>query len=72
VVGRARGTQDRGEALAGLFLISYVGLSLPALGIGIATRYVTPATAMTWLSIVLFAILGTVATLSTRRTPRQR
>jgi MFS family permease len=62
----------RGEALAGLFLISYVGLSLPALGIGIATRYVTSATAMTWLSLVLFAILGTVATLGIRRTPRQR
>ncbi len=37
----------RGEALAGLFLISYVGLSLPAVGIGIVTRYVTATTAMT-------------------------
>jgi MFS family permease len=57
----------RGEALAGLFLISYVGLSLPALSIGIATRYATATTAMTWLAVVLLAILGAVATLSRRR-----
>jgi MFS family permease len=59
---------NRGEALAGLFLISYVGLSLPALGIGVVTRYVTATTAMTWLTVVLLAILGGVAGLSLRRT----
>jgi MFS family permease len=58
----------RGEALAGLFLISYVGLSLPAVGIGIATRYVTATTAMTSLAVVLLVVLGAVATLSRRRT----
>jgi len=58
----------RGEALAGLFLISYVGLSLPALSIGVVTRYATPTTAMTWLTVVLLAILGGVAALSRRRT----
>jgi hypothetical protein len=58
----------RGEALAGLFLISYVGLSLPALSIGIVARYATATAAMTWLAVVLLAILGAVATLSRRRT----
>ncbi|WP_346386313.1 MFS transporter [Nocardioides sp.] len=58
----------RGEALAGLFLISYLGLSLPAVGIGILTRYVSSTTAMTSLAVVVLAILGAVATLSRRRT----
>jgi MFS family permease len=57
----------RGEALAGLFLISYLGLSLPAVGIGIVTRYVTATTAMTSLAVVLLVLLGVVATLSRRR-----
>ncbi|MCW2782616.1 MAG: csbC [Marmoricola sp.] len=59
----------RGEALAGLFLVSYVGLSLPAVSVGIVTRYVTATTAMTWLTVVLLAILVVVATLSRRRSP---
>jgi MFS family permease len=62
----------RGEALAALFLISYLGLSLPAVSIGIATRYVTATTAMTSLTVVLLAILGAVATLSRRGTSGQR
>jgi MFS family permease len=61
----------RGEALAGLFLVSYVGLSLPAVSIGIASRYVTPTTAMTSLAVVLLVVLGVVAALS-RRTTRSR
>jgi predicted MFS family arabinose efflux permease len=59
----------RGEALAGLFLISYLGLSLPAVGIGIVTRYVTATTAMTALAVVLLVLLGAVATLSRDREP---
>ena len=62
----------RGEALAGLFLISYLGLSLPAVGIGIFTRYVTATTAMTSLAVVLLLVLGAVATLIRRRTSSQR
>jgi predicted MFS family arabinose efflux permease len=57
----------RGEALAGLFLISYLGLSLPAVGIGIVTNYFTATTAMTALAVVLLALLGAVATLSRHR-----
>jgi MFS family permease len=63
----------RGEALAGLFLVSYVGLSLPAVSIGIASRYVTATTAMTSLAVVLLVVLGVVAALSRRTTdPSQK
>jgi len=55
---------QRGEALAGLFLISYLGLSLPALGLGLVTRYISSVTAMTWLAGILLVILGGVAGLS--------
>jgi MFS family permease len=51
----------RGEALAGLFLISYVGLSVPAVGIGIATRTIAPTAAMTWFTALLLVLLGGVA-----------
>jgi hypothetical protein len=36
----------RGEALSGLFLICYVGMSLPAVGIGIAVNYISLTTAV--------------------------
>ncbi|MCO5994938.1 MFS transporter [Actinoallomurus rhizosphaericola] len=54
----------RGEALAGLFLISYLGLIIPAVGIGVATRSVTATTAMTWFTGVLLVVLAGVAALS--------
>ncbi|WP_233507883.1 hypothetical protein [Spongiactinospora gelatinilytica] len=55
------------EALAGLFLISYVGLSPPAIGVGIATRFVPATTAMGWLTGVLVVLLAAFAVLSRRR-----
>ncbi|MBM0277314.1 MFS transporter [Micromonospora tarensis] len=58
----------RGEALAGLFLIGYLGLSLPALGIGIATRAVSTATAMDWFTGLLLVMLAGVAVLFRRGT----
>jgi hypothetical protein len=61
------GPGRRGEALAGLFLISYLGLALPAVGLGIATRYTTATTAMTWFTGVLLALLATVVVLGRRR-----
>jgi hypothetical protein len=60
----------QGEALAGLFLVSYLGLILPALGIGIATRTVTATTAMTWFTGILLVILVGTATLARRSTSR--
>lgn len=57
----------RGEALAGLFLVSYLGLSLPALGLGVVTQYVSSVTAMTWLTCILLAVLAGVAGLNRTR-----
>ena len=57
----------RSEALAGLFLISYLGLSIPALGIGIATRTIDATTAMTWLGGILLVLLAGVAVLARGR-----
>jgi MFS family permease len=51
----------RGEALAGLFLIAYLGLIGPALGLGIATRFLSATTAMLWFSGLLLALLGATA-----------
>ncbi|KOV82890.1 MFS transporter [Nocardia sp. NRRL S-836] len=56
----------RGEALASLFFIAYLGMSLPSLSIGLATRYVAPTTAMTWFAAALLVLLGAVAALSRR------
>ena len=57
---------ERSEALAGLFLISYLGLSLPPVGIGIATRAVAATTAMSWFTGVLLVVLAGVAVLARR------
>lgn len=57
----------RSEALAGLFLISYLGLTAPAVGIGVATRSFPATTVMTWFAGVLLVLLGTVAVLARRR-----
>ena len=51
----------RGEALAGLFLIAYLGLIGPALGLGVATRYLPATTAVLWFSGLLLALLATIA-----------
>jgi hypothetical protein len=48
----------RGEALAGLFLIAYLGLIVPAIGLGIATRYTSANTAMTWFTAALLVVLA--------------
>jgi MFS family permease len=54
----------RGEALAGLFLISYLGLVVPAIGLGIATQYTSATTAMLWFSGILLAVLAGAGALS--------
>ncbi|NMO55135.1 MFS transporter [Actinoplanes sp. TBRC 11911] len=46
----------RGEALAGLFLSSYVGLIVPVLAVGIAVEYVQPKNALLVLSAVLILV----------------
>lgn len=58
---------ERGEALAGLFLISYTGLIVPVVGVGVATRYVPVTTAMLWFTGVLLAVLAGIPLLGRRR-----
>ncbi|WP_426518239.1 MFS transporter [Diaminobutyricibacter sp. McL0618] len=50
----------RGEALAGIFLISYAGLIVPVVGIGIATLFLPIATALLAFAalIALVVIIG--------------
>ena len=57
---------ERGETLAGLFLIGYLGLIGPVLGLGIATRYVAATTAMLWFTGFLLVLLGGIAALRRR------
>jgi MFS family permease len=65
VAGMAR-PEKRGEALAGLFVIAYLGLVVPPVALGVATRYTTAATALTWFSAVQLALLAAVAVLARR------
>ncbi|MCX5116013.1 MFS transporter [Micromonospora sp. NBC_00362] len=54
---------QRGEALAGLFLIGYLGMILPSVGIGVATQAVSAGTAMNWFTGLLLVMLAGVAAL---------
>ncbi|MFV8185157.1 MULTISPECIES: MFS transporter [unclassified Streptomyces] len=56
----------RGEALAGLFLVSYLGLALLPVGLGVAGRYTSTSGAMTWFAGVVLALLAGVALLARR------
>jgi MFS family permease len=58
---------ERGDALSGFFLVSYLGLTLPVVGIGVATRYVATTTAMTWFAVSFAALLAAVGLLGNRR-----
>ncbi|MDQ1525502.1 MAG: hypothetical protein QOG18_115 [Microbacteriaceae bacterium] len=49
--------QFRGEALAGLFLFSYVGLVVPVLGVGIATLFVPLAITLLWFAAFITAVV---------------
>jgi MFS family permease len=63
----------RGEALAGLFLIAYLGMIVPAVGMGIATEYLAATTAMAWFTGILLALLtGLTATLVKSNRDRRR
>jgi len=66
-VGHVAGTAAvarRGEALAGLFLASYLGLALLPVGLGVASRSMTVTTATTWFTGVVLALLAAVAVLT--------
>jgi MFS family permease len=71
VAGMAK-PEERGESLAGLFLIAYLGLIGPSLGLGIATHFVAVTTAMLWFSGFLVAMLALVAVLDRSSHARRR
>lgn len=54
----------RGEALAGLFFTSYLGLALLPVGLGVATRSMTVTMATTWFTGVVLVLLAAVAVLT--------
>ncbi|MFI5658692.1 MFS transporter [Streptomyces sp. NPDC051684] len=56
----------RGEALAGLFLVAYLGLSGPAVALGLATLRLTATSAMTWFAVAVLALLATVGVINHR------
>jgi hypothetical protein len=65
-VAAMAGPATRGEALAGLFLISFVGMAVPAVGIGVATRSISATAAVTGFTGVLLVLLATVGALTVR------
>ena len=52
---------QRGEALAGLFLMSYLGLALLPVGLGVASLFMSLGDATTWFTAVVLALLAAVA-----------
>lgn len=66
-VAASAAPEVRGEALAGLFLIGYLGLIGPALGLGLATRFVPATEAMLWFSAMLLVLLTATAATGLRR-----
>jgi len=54
---------SRAEALAGMFLAGYIGLSVPVLGLGVMTQYLSPR-----VSLVIFT--GVLAAAILAATPR--
>ncbi len=55
---------ERSEALAGLFLISYLGLGIPAVGIRIAPISMSATSAMAGLAAIVLLLLAGVAELA--------
>ncbi|MGW9369659.1 MFS transporter [Streptomyces xanthophaeus] len=60
--GESAPPHSRAEVLAGFFLGTYVGLSVPVIGLGLATRYASPRSVM-----LVFVILVAAAALTSSR-----
>jgi MFS family permease len=54
----------RGGALAGLYVVSFLGMAVPAVGLGLATRYTTGTDAVTYFATALIALLAAVGALA--------
>ncbi|GAA3825314.1 MFS transporter [Brevibacterium ammoniilyticum] len=59
--------RSRGTALAGLFLVAYIGLIVPVLGLGLAVTVVSSTAAMIGLSIILIVILAALQVSARRK-----
>lgn len=59
--------ESRSEALAGLFLIAYLGMTVPVVGTGILAQYVPQTTAMEWFAGLLLALLAAISALALSR-----
>lgn len=70
VVGLAA-PASRGEALAGLFLAAYIGLAVPVLALGVATRYVADRTALLGFAAILIVVCAGVSRSLLRTGPRR-
>jgi MFS family permease len=63
-------SQSRAEVLSGFFLGAYTGLSLPVVGLGIATTYAPARNVMlVFAAIAAVAIAGAVKMVTQRSTP---
>ncbi|MCL2553308.1 MAG: MFS transporter [Actinomycetia bacterium] len=60
-VAETAAPERRGEALAGLFLASYLGLALLPVGLGAASLVMSLTSAATWFTAVVLALLASVA-----------
>jgi hypothetical protein len=56
VAGSLASAANRGEVLAGIFLLGYVGLTVPVVGIGVATLSVSLAAALVGFAVIIIAI----------------
>jgi MFS family permease len=53
--------QHRGEALAGLFLMAYAGLTVPVIGLGIAVQHFEPRTSLLGFAALILVLIVAVA-----------
>ncbi len=52
--------QHRGEALAGLFLMAYAGLTVPVIGLGVAVQHFQPRTSLLGFAALILAVIAAV------------
>ena len=64
--------EARSGALAGLFLIAYLGMTVPVVGMGVAGEYLAPTTAMAWFAGLLLLLLAAISVLAVRERVRAR
>ncbi len=70
-VGTSALPEARAEVLAGFFLGAYIGLSVPVIGLEIATLYWPARDVMlVFIVLVLAALAGAVAAITKRRAVR--